>query len=211
MFLFDIHSHKISGSSSAIVSFDANQDLMDERIVYASVGIHPWFLTEENSLGLYDCLRMLVKDERVIAIGEAGLDKIKGTSLELQIEVFRKEVLLAEECKLPMVIHCVRAYNELIQLKKRWNPQQPWIIHGFRGNETVVKELLQHGCWISLGARFQENALKEIPIDRLFLETDEANDSIRCIYERVAQVKGMSLEELDEIVKMNVWKVFFKQ
>lgn len=210
MDFFDVHTHNLSINPSAIISCNADYFRLNERIVYASVGIHPWNLTEENSEALYLNLIRLIKDKRVLAIGEAGLDKIKGPSLELQISVFRQEILLAEECRLPMVIHCVRAFNELLYLKKKCNSRQTWIIHGFRGNEALAKDLLRHGCWLSFGEHFQDDALKAVPVDRLFIESDEADKSIKSIYERVAQVRGMSLDELNQVIKMNVQEVFFK-
>lgn len=210
MDFFDVHTHNLLISPSAIISCNADYFRLNERIVYASVGIHPWNLTEENSEALYLNLIRLIKDKRVLAIGEAGLDKIKGPSLELQTSVFRQEILLAEECRLPMVIHCVRAFNELLYLKKKCNSRQTWIIHGFRGKEALAKDLLRHGCWLSFGEHFQDDALKAVPVDRLFIESDEADKSIKSIYERVAQVRGMSLDELNQVIKMNVQEVFFK-
>ena len=209
MDFFDVHTHNLSINPSAIISCNADYFRLNERIVYASVGIHPWNLTEENSEALYLNLIRLIKDKRVLAIGEAGLDKIKGPSLELQTSVFRQEILLAEECRLPMVIHCVRAFNELLYLKKKCNSRQTWIIYGFRGNEALAKDLLRHGCWLSFGEHFQDDALKAVPVDRLFIESDEADKSIKSIYERVAQVRGMSLDELNQVIKMNVQEVFF--
>ena len=151
-----------------------------------------------------------MQDDRVVALGEAGLDRLRGCPLDIQISVFRREVALAEEYGLPMVIHCVRAINELIQLKKELRPRQPWIIHGFRGKEGVVLDLLRHNCYLSFGARFQEEAVRAVPLERLFIETDEAPESIGDVCRSIAQVRGVSPEELAEAVNKNVREVFFK-
>lgn len=207
----DIHTHSFSVDDKyTIASVDALSLPMDDKFVHVSVGIHPWFLSEENASTQLEALAQVLNGNRIVAIGEGGLDKLKGPSLALQKEVFRQEVALSETYHLPMVIHCVRAFNELIQLKKEWKPQQPWIIHGFRGKETVAKELLRHGCWISFGESFQENALLSVPIDRLFIETDESKECIENIYERIASIRGMTLEELTKAITVNVENVFFK-
>ena len=110
-----------------------------------------------------------------------------------------------------MVIHCVRAFNELIQLKKTYKPTQPWIIHGFRGKPSIAQELIRHGCWISFGSHYQEESVRITPIERMFIETDESKESIGNIYLRIADTRGISLAELTESIKKNVRKVFFKQ
>jgi TatD DNase family protein len=145
-----------------------------------------------------------------VAIGECGLDKLKGPSMELQKVVFKVQMAMAEEHGLPLVIHCVKASNELVQFKRQTHPDQPWIIHGFRGKEALVKEFIQHGFYLSFGACYQEEALRSVPVERLFIETDESELSIEDIYLRVAQSRGMDLKELTESIKKNVERVFFK-
>ena len=175
-----------------------------------SVGIHPWYLADNDAENQLESLRKAIGNRQVVAIGECGLDKLKGPSMELQASVFRKEIALAEEHNLPMVIHCVKAYNELVQIKKSTHPQQPWIIHGFRGKEALAKEFIQHGFYLSFGACYQEEALRSVPVERLFIETDESELSIEDIYLRIAQSRGMDLKELTESIKKNVERVFFK-
>lgn len=208
---FDIHTHRIPlHPSQAILSIDASALPVEEKVVHASFGIHPWHLTEANAESQLEALKAAIQDSRTIAIGEAGLDKLRGPSQEVQTAVFRKEIKLAEAHCLPMVIHCVRAFNELLQLKKELRPVQPWIIHGFRGKPSVARELLKHGCRLSFGSLFQEESVRTTPLDRLFIETDESEENITDIYRRIAHTRGISLEELTEAVKKNVREVFFK-
>ena len=157
-----------------------------------------------------ELLRKAIENKHVVAIGECGLDKLKGPSMELQKVVFKEQIAMAEEHGLPLVIHCVKASNELVQLKRQTHPDQPWIIHGFRGKEALAKEFIQHGFYLSFGACYQEEALRSVPVERLFIETDESELSIEDIYLRVAQSRGMDLKELTESIKKNVEKVFFK-
>ena len=207
---FNIHTHVSVHPESEILSLAPEELSTDNRSFYASVGIHPWTLTEENANIQWEALCESIKDKRIVAIGECGLDKLKGPSMELQTAVFKQEAALAEDSSLPLIIHCVKAFNELIQLKKEISPCQPWIIHGFRGKEALAKEFIQHGFYLSFGACYQEEALRSVPVERLFIETDESELSIEDIYLRVAQSRGMDLKELIESIKKNVERVFFK-
>ena len=211
MTCFDIHTHRLPlHPGQAIVSHTIGSALPDGRVAYLSVGIHPWYLdVQKAGLQLAD-LRQALQDDRVVALGEAGLDRLRGCPMDVQISVLRHEIALAEEYRLPMVIHCVRTFNELIQLKKELHPGQPWIIHGFRGKESGAAELLRHGCYVSFGAKFQPGAVRAVPLERLFIETDEAEESIADICLRIASIKGISPEELTEAVNKNVREVFFK-
>ena len=207
---FNIHTHVSIHPESEILSLAPEELSTDNRSFYASVGIHPWTLTEENADIQWKALCESIKDKRIVAIGECGLDKLKGPSMELQTAVFKQEAALAEDSSLPLIIHCVKAFNELIQLKKEISPCQPWIIHGFRGKLPLALDCIRHGLYLSIGSHFQENTLKTIPLDRLFIETDESEESIGSIYQRVAETKGISQQELLEAINKNVREVFFK-
>ena len=208
---FNIHTHTSLHPKTEILSLAPEQHSADIHMEYASVGIHPWHLTLENSESQWEALRQSVKDKRIIAIGECGLDKLQGPSLELQTSLFKQEATLAEECSLPLIIHCVKAFNELIQLKKEISPRQPWIIHGFRGKLPLAADCIRHGFYLSIGSRFQADALKAIPLDHLFIETDESEESIGSIYQRIAETKGILLQELTEAINKNVREIFFKR
>ena len=207
---FNIHTHVSVHPESEILSPAPEELSTDNRSFYASVGIHPWTLTEENADIQWKALCESIKDKRIVAIGECGLDKLKGPSMELQTAVFKQEAALAEDSSLPLIIHCVKAFNELIQLKKEISPRQSWIIHGFRGKLPLALDCIRHGFYLSIGNHFQENTLKTIPLDRLFIETDESEESIGSIYQRVAETKGISQQELLEAINKNVREVFFK-
>ena len=207
---FNIHTHVSVHPESEIRSLAPEELSTDNHSFYASVGIHPWTLTEENTDIQWEALRESIKDKRIVAIGECGLDKLKGPSMELQTAVFKQEAALAEDSSLPLIIHCVKAFNELVQLKKEISPRQPWIIHGFRGKLPLALDCIRHGFYLSIGSHFQENTLKAIPLDRLFIETDESEESIGSIYQSIAETKGISQQELLEAINKNVREVFFK-
>jgi TatD DNase family protein len=135
----------------------------------------------------------------MIAIGECGLDRLISTDFEIQKSVFRKQIDIAEKLQKPLIIHCVRAVNELIAIKKQSQSKVPWILHGFNGNQEIMKRLICHGFFFSVGEPMLEDqrkyaAFKEIPTQRLFLETDDRNISIKKNYLLAAQIR-----EIDEI------------
>ena len=87
---FDIHTHHVPLSPEYVIrSIAVGRDVMDAHAVHLSVGIHPWFLTEDNVDQLLFTLRQSLGDERVVALGEAGLDKLRGEAMTIQTTVFR--------------------------------------------------------------------------------------------------------------------------
>lgn len=210
MDFFNIHTHSLVHPESEILAQSPDLFPSDKLPVYTSIGIHPWFLTEENAESQWKALQKQVSHPSVLAIGEGGLDKLKGPNMELQVKILKQQVALSEEKSLPLIIHCVKAFNELIQLKKELRPHQPWIIHGFRGKEALAIDCIRHGFYLSYGEHFQENALKATPQEKLFIETDESEVPVQEIYQSIALVHGIGLQELMESVKKNVKEVFFK-
>ena len=211
MDLFDIHTHHPARKQEqAILSLSVDTEQTNDREGYISIGIHPWNLIEAQANIQLQALTQSLQKERVVALGEAGLDRLHGCPLDVQITVFRHEIALAEEFHLPMVIHCVRAFNELLQLKKELHPSQPWIIHGFRGKEKIALDLLRHGCYLSFGSHFQEEAVRAVPLERLFIETDESQESIEEVCRNIAKARRVAPEELAEAINKNVREVFFK-
>ena len=181
---------------------------------FASVGIHPWFLTKENGEKDLETLAELLKNPNVLAFGECGLDKLKGESLDLQTLFFEAQISLAEAVQKPLIIHCVRAFNEIIAVKKRLKPSVPLVIHGFNKNEIVLAELLKNGFYISIGHailrgsdKFKKSVLT-IPVDRLFFETDDKDVAIEDIYEAYCELTKTDLNNLKSVIYKN-FNIFY--
>jgi len=137
-----------------------------------SVGIHPWSTVCEVPDELFDRLSTMVADPRVVAVGEAGLDALRGGPTERQEAVFLRQAAIAEKAGKPLVVHCVRRYGRLMELHKAFSPQQLWIVHGFRGKPELARQLVAAGIGISLGEpRADIEAV--VPPRLLFFETDE--------------------------------------
>ena len=169
---------------------------------YFSAGLHPWFLNTNNFEADFSTLSELMKCPQVIAVGECGLDRLKGVDLAFQTHVFEAHIRLAESLSKPVVIHCVKAFNELVAIKKRLKPHIPLIVHGFNQNQTILTDLIKNDFYISIGAKVVYSnspaaaAVQWIPTERLFLETDDIEMNIMTVYERVAELKGLDLAVL---------------
>jgi len=174
-----------------------------------SYGIAPF----EEHLFSFD--ETICTHKNCIAIGEIGLDKLIQTNINKQIKLFKLQLIYAEKLKLPVIIHCVKAYNELISLKRSLKPKQPWIIHGFR-KTNLTTTLINEGFYLSIGTAILQDvklqaAIKTIPDDRLFLETDNnLNHNIEEVYQQVAFLKEISLLDLKKIISNNLKTVFKK-
>ena len=131
--LLDIHTHRLPADASAALLSCCMRDVpLPEGARFISAGIHPWYLTREDYPRQLEWVVSMLNDRRVIALGEAGLDKRCDTPFDLQVEAFQAIALLASRHRLPLLIHTVKSSEELIALKKRMKPENAWIIHGFR-------------------------------------------------------------------------------
>ena len=205
----DIHTHQLPQVPGEAIVNCYPETFSPQEGGWYSVGIHPWYIDAPDDKK--NCLEALVRHPQVLAVGEAGLDKLADAPMDLQIEVFEFQARLAEEVEKPLVIHLVKATDELLKLRRTLRPAMPWVIHGFRGKAALAEDYLRHGFYLSFGEKYQAEALLTTPADRLFIETDESTVPIKELYARAAALRGMSPEEMREIVSGNISKVFFKR
>lgn len=208
MAVFDIHTHHVPLKPSQAIQNCFPEVFSPCDDSFYSVGLHPWYLKKETFEQQWESLLDAIRCPQVVAIGEAGLDRLADTPFDLQMEMFERQIKLCEERDFPLVIHAVRAVDEMLRLKKEYRPRVPWIIHGFRGKKEQALQYLRQGFYLSFGEKFQEDALRATPTDRMFLETDESSLGIERIYDRVAAVLGISSEELTGRVQRNIEAVF---
>ena len=210
--ILDIHTHRREADSEgkSIINYKqlAGSSLLEGY--YYSIGIHPWELTMANIEEQLIFMINQLPDKRIVAIGECGLDKLTEISMELQRMTFIMQITLSEQYSLPLIIHCVKAMDEMLAVKKRFRPTQPWIWHGFRGKPEQATQLLRQGFYLSLGEHYSDETMKLIPDDRLFLETDESSLDIEDILRQAAEVRGVGVETLHETIRRNIQNVFFK-
>ncbi|MCF6184653.1 MAG: TatD family hydrolase [Bacteroidales bacterium] len=213
MLFIDIHTHnKIQKNFALINLFPDDISEISETKFY-SAGIHPWEVTKINIPKQLFVIENAVKLKNIIAVGEIGLDKLR-PDFELQKDVFLKQLHIAATYKKPLIIHCVKAYFELLEILKKENLSIPIIIHRYSGNITIAAELIKFGCFFSFGHElFNEKSktpkvFKKIPVKNIFLETDDADISIEKVYEKAAEIKEVSTEEISEYILSNFKFVF---
>jgi TatD DNase family protein len=178
---------------------------------FYTVGLHPWHVkTPDENNEMLHILEEALEFDHVCFVGECGLDKKVAVDFEEQMRVFRAQIFIAEEFKRPIIIHCVKAYNEVFELHRKLHPEMPWIMHGYLGNVQTTQLLGQRGIFFSFGkSLFDENSksiesLKYLPMERIFFETDEFDGNVKQIYERAAIIKNV----LPEILKIEIWNNF---
>ena len=208
--LKDIHTHRFTDSApeEVLLSCPVLKKEIPAEAVYLSAEIHPWHLTAENLSCQIERMENMLSDPRVLALGEVGLDKLTECPYPIQIKAFEEIVSISEAYGKPLIIHCVKSVDELIAIRKKMRLALPWIMHGFRGKPQQADSLLRHGFYLSFGEHYNSQVMKEIPIERLFLETDESNVPIDELYNRAAAIRHISAEELKLAVLHNVNNVF---
>jgi TatD DNase family protein len=213
MQFFNLHTHKFTDNPNVLELVNQYPWEFDATIPNYSIGIHPWYIDENRLESDLKTIESKLQLKECLALGECGLDKRIEIPLALQIEVFEKQIALAEKYKKPLVLHLVAAFDELISIKKRLKISVPIIIHGFSKNEQVAKQLIDNGFYLSFGKYLLRNpdlesVFKSIPNDRFFLETDTIEETLKEVYELAAKYKNIKMEDFIAIVNVNFQTVF---
>ena len=213
----DIHDHDVvpAAGKFSVENLLANESSMPDLLpgVTYSIGLHPWNLSARNIRDQLERVRQLSGHSNVAAIGEAGFDRLKGPGMDLQREAFVSQVEISESVSKPLFIHCVRSWEELVSSRIRLKPKMPWIIHGFRGKKELALQLISKDMYISFWFDFiirpeSSQLVKNLPVDRIFLETDGSGADICEIYKKLASDIGLGVEELKEQIADNFKSVF---
>ena len=211
MLFVDIHTHHVKNDDNLIqiVNLDVNQPCPEQG--YYSYGIHPWAL-DNAGFKIEEALELLeerLQSPNVLALGEAGLDKLHKATFERQIELFERQIELSETLQKPMILHDVRSHNEILALRKKHKAKQPWIVHGFSGTEQDVRQLIGQGIYLSVGESLLHperkiyKSFKFIDLDYLFLETDMAKIGIEKVYEAATKLLELDLSVLQKRIFAN--------
>lgn len=204
----NIHTHKPGKGLNIVDPCLGNLVISPGIKVLYSAGIHPMFIDNNVEMRL-DSIRQLAYKNEIVAIGEAGLDRNVSISMEYQRDLFRRQAFLAAEFNLPLIIHGVRSISEIVAEAKNFGGARKWIFHGFNNRREVMADLLRHGIYLSIGHHVMNEAshawrlLPEIPLDCLFLETDNSEWGIDDIYVKVAQRLDMNIDELHRLIQKN--------
>jgi TatD DNase family protein len=210
----DVHTHCIKRNSSLqLINVFAQNLPLPSEVNHCSVGIHPWHLKSINNEECLMLMEQAMNQKNVLAVGECGLDRSIDMPFVWQERYFIKQAAMAEKHSKPLIIHCVRAFPDLITLKKKLKATVPWIIHGFTANEQTTKQLLKHNFYFSIGEASlthptKKEALLLIPPNRLFLETDDRELPVSNIYSLASRLLNLEEEALESIILVNFKHLF---
>lgn len=213
MQFLDIHTHKESRGdafeSILSVSLSGMPQAAWPEDRWISAGLHPWFARLENLDTDLNRLAALAVKPEVRLIGECGLDRLRGEVLESQLVILKKQLYLANELDKPVILHCVRCFDELTALTSELKLHVPLIIHGFNKHEKLGRQLMDKGFHLSFGKAILNVGSGAATLiqdtDDFFLETDYANCDITDIYQAAANLKKCTVEELKALIFAN-WK-----
>ncbi|MCD8303156.1 MAG: TatD family hydrolase [Prevotellaceae bacterium] len=187
----DFHTHHPA-------SIEGETAIVDGRDTW---GIHPWTLNTPPTPP---------DGGTILAIGECGIDKLCSSPLALQREAFLRCISESQRLRKPLFLHCVRAIDECLALRREAHATEPWIWHGFRGGATQLHQLLPHGFYFSFGFRFRKEALLACPLPRLLLESDTDPRPVSHLYQRASLLLGISPEALASQMRENYLSLFFR-
>ena len=185
-----------------------------EKTNHYSYGLHPWYIDKETYNDQLNKLEVIAYEKRCLAIGECGLDKLSKVDFELQEKVFVEQIKIANKINKPLIIHCVKAFNELINCLNLNDNKVPVIIHGFNNNENIARVMVNEGYYFSFGKAllgYESNAakaIKNVGRKNFFLETDDADISIKYIYKKASELLGIDEEIIQQQLQSNFETVF---
>lgn len=206
----NIHSHHEAADPEVLtlVSRYAHFDQRDAKQRY-SLGIHPWYISDAPVQ--LEQLATHLGDAGVLALGECGLDRLCTTDWGLQRKTFARQIALANQYRKPLVIHCVKAFPEVLSLLQ--DARVPVVFHGFNNRPSLAAEVLSRGHYLSFGAALlREDAaaagvLATVPADRFLLETDDRQDlDIREIYRKASIIRKTG----EDVIILQLQKNFQK-
>jgi TatD DNase family protein len=191
-------------------------DIVDEQIPEnCTIGIHPWQCKHPDVNDWLKQMDFLVQNPNVLAIGEIGLDRLRGGNLDLQTQIMLSQVEIAKNINKPIIIHCVRAWSELIKALSKPDFQTvKKAIHGFRGKADTAKQLINQNYYISFGSILVDptpelaESLTKVPLNRLFFETDASEMPIGEVYSAASDILDISVKELLQQTEKNFAEFF---
>lgn len=198
---FDFHTHRLESRQDVTAVVDVGLQEAWRGLPRVSVGLHPWKVTEQWSVDV-EAVRRLAQRAEVRCIGECGLDRTCA-NWPWQRPAFEAQLQLAAELDKPVVVHCVRAADELLAVRRQFQRVE-MVVHGFRGKPQLAAQLLERGIGLSFGPRFNAESLRLAFEDgRMWLETDDGDVPIEQVYERAS--RALSISPTDIVVPGTFW------
>lgn len=207
MEFIDFHTHNLTGEvyPSAIASYSLPKIGRCPKGQCYSVGLHPWDTARLDAYRVVDqALAHYLENEHCVALGEVGIDRLRGASMAVQEELLSVQLKIGESLHKPVIVHCVRAWSELLSVFRKQRFTYNKAIHGYRGSLPVLERLLEEGWYISVGFYTPPELIEHIPLEQLLLESDDTQLPIDTLYEQTAERLNISDNELKAMVKGNI-------
>jgi len=209
---FHVHQQKPAENEIVIQSLFLQDDLIVQHSdkIFFTAGLHPWHADILVRAEINSKLEELVRSKTILAIGEAGIDKLKGPELKIQEEVFKYHIDAADKYNLPLIVHSVKAHNEILKLKKETKSKVPWVIHHFNGSKQMAFDFIENGFYLSVCHHIKSSKSKlseyfcDLPIDKIFLETDDFRIDLKHLYEIAALKMGVNIDTLKQQLMLNL-------
>lgn len=211
--IYDIHTHHEAPQPHGIINIrlnplniDSVETLLTQSVIadmeesifpqLYSIGVHPWDVNDMPDENFWQKMRNLASLRNVVAIGETGVDIVKGASMFIQMLILKKHVEISEEIGKSLILHVVKADDMICALRRDLHPKMNWMVHGYRGKPQGAAQLVKAGCFISFGERFNPSTLMSIPKEKILAETDESPLSIEDIIVKLSEIRGMDLHPI---------------
>ncbi len=212
--LINIHTHH-AGEATCIANLSHTENVPSTTTGLYSIGLHPMHAAEFSPEIVSMLEEKIAANKNIVAIGEIGLDRLNHVYVSTQMVAFSEQLKLSEKHNLPCIIHNVRCTDEILKLHKKSGINQPLIFHGFRGKKAIAEQILSAGGYLSFGRAITTKdeatiaSFVKTPIDKIFLETDDATDvTIEEVYRDAAALKQIDVEELISEISANFARLF---
>lgn len=180
--ILDIHSHREAPATITSLSvtdllkqFGKPENVILNPDRCYSIGIHPWDTDGPVSDEMFAMMETIAQRPEIVAIGECGIDTLKGGPMFRQINVFKQHILLSEKIRKPLIIHNVKAHDQILALHRDMNPKMSWAVHGFRNKPQIAAMFIDRGIYLSFGPKFNPDTLRATPSRLILAETDDAS------------------------------------
>lgn len=190
--ILDIHTHHPQPYPQGVINVTVEDFSPVEGQLY-SVGIHPWDTSEAVAEERLSLLEKLAAHPQIVAIGECGVDLLKGGPMFRQLQLLKRHIEISEAVKKPVIMHVVKGSDIIMGLKRDLQPEQQWIIHGFRGKPQLAEALLSAGIHLSFGPRYNIDTVKSMPVGRILAETDDSPMTIDEVIASLSEAVGRDL------------------
>lgn len=215
MLFIDIHSHSTALNNPSEIRIQSIiMPNLHPTTNFYTTGWHPWFIEKHTTIEIKNELQKIQHTPNLLAIGECGLDRAINTPIDIQKKVFKMHLEKAISLQLPVLIHCVKAYSDILDILKKTKFTLPVIFHDYRGNKQQSDELLKFNSFFSFGkslinpTKKLETTFKYLPLNKIFFETDESDFSIQNIYIRAAELRNILVEDLMRQIEDNFKNIF---